>query len=54
MKEIEVFGITMSSIQEMKFSKYLENNNIAMNTFQKEERTKITRNWLCNHLSKST
>ena len=46
MKKLDVFGVKMTSLQEMKFSKYLENNRIAMNTFYKEQRTEIAKKWL--------
>lgn len=47
MKEYyDVFGIKMTSLEQMRFSKYLENNRIAMNTLYKEERKNITENWL--------
>ena len=46
MKKLDVFGIKMTSLQEMRFSKYLENNRIAMNTYYKEQRTEIAKNWL--------
>lgn len=45
MKKLNVFGIEMTSLQEMRFSKYLENNRIAMNTYYKEQRTQITKKW---------
>lgn len=46
MRKIDVFGVEMTSLQEMRFSKYLENNRIAMNTYYKEQRTEIAENWL--------
>lgn len=45
-KSVEVYGIEMTSLQEIMFSKYLSNNGIAMNTKTKEERTKIVLEWL--------
>ena len=51
MKTETVYGVKMSGLENMIFSKYLSNNNIAMNTVSSDERTKITREWLDkNHL----
>lgn len=48
-----VYGVQMTSLQNMMFSKYVSNNNIAMNTVNKAERTRITQEWLDdNKLSK--
>lgn len=49
MKKIDVFGIKMTSLQEMRFSRHLENNRIAMNTIYKNERTEIAKKWLENY-----
>ena len=47
MKEYyDVFGVKMTSLEQMRFSKYLENNRIAMNTKHKEERKQIAKKWL--------
>ena len=46
MKTYDVYGVKMTSLEEMSFSKYLENNRIAMNTIYKEQRTKIAKDWL--------
>ena len=41
MKTYNVYGVEMTSLEEMRFSKHLDNERIAMNTFYKEERKKI-------------
>lgn len=49
MKKQIVFGVEMTSFEEMIFSKYLSNNGIAMNTLLPEMRTEVTREWLKNN-----
>ena len=44
-----VYGVKMTSLENMAFSKYVSNNNIAMNTKIEKERTHITLNWLNNY-----
>lgn len=46
MKTTEVYGIKMSALEELIFSKYIATNGIAMNTKTKEERLIIASNWL--------
>ena len=46
MKTYIVYGVKMTSIEQMKFSKYLDNKRIAMNIFHKEERKKIAEKWI--------
>lgn len=46
MKTYSVYGVEMTSLEEMRFYKYLDNNRIAMNTFIKEERKHIAIKWL--------
>ena len=46
MKTYNVYGVEMTSLEEMRFSKHLDNERIAMNTFYKEERKKIAEDWL--------
>lgn len=46
MKVYKVFGIQLTSLELMRFNKYLDNNNIKMNTKHSEERTQIVSNWL--------
>jgi hypothetical protein len=53
MKKLDVFGVKMTSLQEMKFSKYLDNNRIAMNTYYKEQRTEIAQEWIDSYLDKN-
>lgn len=48
-----VYGIEMTSLEEMCFSKYIANNGMAMNTKTKEERYLIAKDWLCRLRSKS-
>lgn len=45
-KTVEVYGVKLTSMQEMQFSKYLSNKGIAMNTLQPKERTNIVKTWL--------
>ena len=53
MKTEYIFGVKMTSLQEMRFSKYRENNGaIAMNTISKKERFDIAKNWLVNYNNK--
>lgn len=49
MKINNVYGVKMTSLEQMKFYKYLTNNKIAMNTFYKEERKNIAKDWLKEH-----
>lgn len=54
MKTETVYGVKMSGLENMIFSKYLSNNNIAMNTVGADERTRITWEWLNSyHLEES-
>ena len=46
MKIETVYGVKMSGLEDMIFSKYLSNNNIAMNTVSADERTRIAQEWL--------
>jgi hypothetical protein len=46
MKRLNVYGVKMSELENMMFSKYVSNNSIAMNTLPEPERTKITQEWL--------
>jgi hypothetical protein len=45
-KTIDIYGVQLTSEQEMLFSKYIANHGIAMNTKTPEERKKIVTNWL--------
>lgn len=49
MKRVILFGVEMTSFEEMIFSKYLSNTGIAMNTLLPEKRTEVTRKWLTSH-----
>lgn len=49
-KLIDVYGILMSGSEEQAYSKYRSNNSIAMNTKTKDERYKITLDWLASYL----
>ena len=46
MKTYSVYGVKMTSLQELIFSKYINNCNIAMNTKTAEERQEIAKKWL--------
>jgi hypothetical protein len=48
-----VFGVKMTRLQGMYFSKYVQTLDFGMNTKTREERTKITLNWLKNIYEKS-
>lgn len=45
-KKIDVYGVAMSSLEQMLFSKYLSNNGIAMNTKLAQERKTLANEWL--------
>lgn len=45
MKLLNVHGLLLSSTEEMKFSKYLSKNNIAMNTKSAGERMTVVLEW---------
>lgn len=47
-KTIDVYGVQLTSMQEMIFSKYMSNNGIAMNTKKPDERKEIVLNWLAS------
>jgi len=47
-KKKTVYGVEMTSLQEMQFAKYRDNKGIAMNTLTKIERIELTKNWLDN------
>lgn len=49
MKKTDVYGVKMTSLEEMRFSKHLDNKGIAMNTFYKEQRAEIAKKWLNNY-----
>lgn len=46
MKIYVVYGVEMTSLQELIFSKYINNCNIAMNTKTAKERLEIAKKWL--------
>lgn len=46
MNKVEVYGVWLTSLQNMLFSKYIANNGIAMNTIKPDERKEIVLNWL--------
>lgn len=53
-KTVLVYGVEMTSLQEMHFSKYLSSYGIAMNTLQPSQRTELAVKWLMKELSGST
>lgn len=46
MKTEIVYGVEMTEIENMIFSKFLSNNGIAMNTMTESQRTECTQLWL--------
>jgi hypothetical protein len=46
MKKLNVYGIELTELENMKFSKWVSNEGIAMNTKTEEERKQITSDWL--------
>ena len=49
MKIVDVYGIEMTSIQEMKFSQFLNRGDSpAMNTLTKEQRYEFAKKWLAD------
>lgn len=52
MKKTLVYGIEMTSLEQMTSSKFLSANGIAMNTKTAEERERLALEWLEDHLSK--
>ena len=51
MKKLKVYGVEMSELENMMFSKYVSNNGIAMNTHTEAERTITTQEWLNNNIT---
>jgi len=49
MKKSIVFGVEMTSLEEMMFSKHLANSGIAMNTLFPEQRVELTRQWVLKY-----
>lgn len=45
-KTVDVYGVQMTSVEEMIFSKYRNNQGIAMNTKTEQERKQIALAWL--------
>ena len=45
----DVYGVMMTSIQEMMFAKWRAINGVAMNTLTEVERKKLSEEWLKNH-----
>lgn len=45
-RTVIVFGVELTTIEEMKFQKYRDNNDVpAFNTITAQERTKIVEDW---------
>ena len=53
MKMYTIYGVKMTSFQEMMFSKYISNHSIAMNTKTALERFEIAEKWLQKHLAET-
>lgn len=47
-KTVNVYGVEMTPLEEMKFKRYMINNRIVMNIIYKDDRTKIASEWLSN------
>ena len=45
-KELKVYGVVMTELENMMFSKWVSNEGIAMNTKSEDEQTKITSDWM--------
>ncbi|MEC7753823.1 MAG: hypothetical protein VYB44_07320 [Bacteroidota bacterium] len=45
-KKETVYGVEMTSIEEMQFAKFRNNKGIAMNTLTQAERTELVKSWL--------
>lgn len=45
-KLINVYGVAMNALQEMKFSKHLSQSGISMNTLTPTQRTSVVLDWL--------
>lgn len=51
MKKVNVYGVEMTLIQEMKFSQHLQKTESpSMNTLTKLERFNFTNKWLKNNI----
>ncbi len=46
MKKLNVYGVEMTELENMMFSKWVSNNSISMNTKTEYERYEITLAWL--------
>jgi len=47
MEKIDVYGVKMTELENMKFSKYLQSSDVpAPNTLTKEQRFELANNWL--------
>ena len=47
-----VYGVEMTSLQEMQFAKYRDNKGIAMNTLTETERVELTKSWYNDNKNK--
>ena len=45
-KKLKVYGVVMTELENMMFSKWVSNEGIAMNTKSEDEQTKITSDWM--------
>ena len=46
MKKLIIYGVEMTELENMQFSKWISNNVIAMNTKTEDERYEIALAWL--------
>lgn len=53
MKKVNVYGVEMTSIQEMMFAKFREQKGVSMNTLNSSQRTQLAEEFL-NGIGAST
>ena len=51
MKKVNCYGVLITSMQEMQFSKLIRNEGIAMNTLTSEARKILVEDWLSKDFS---
>ena len=54
MKKLNIYGVELTEIENMMFSKWIANNHIAMNTLTEGQRYELTINWLDHNKTNST
>jgi len=53
MRTLNVYGVEMTELENMMFSKWISNQGISMNTKTNEERIEIASDWLLSHVDQS-